>query len=140
MDALRDGTMRGWSHRRISSCMTDSPREARNGFTIVEMLVALVLAAVGLLALVGADTTAWRHRLHADRAVRATHLVRARVESLAAGPCSPTSGTHAHPSGIAERWSATRHGPLLLADASADWPSVAGRDSLRFSGSRWCDR
>ena len=120
--------------------MTDPSHGARGGFTIVEMLVALVLAAVGLLALVGADTTAWRHRLQADRAARAALLARVRVESLAAGECVPTSGTLAHPSGIVERWDTIRRGPLLLADARTDWPVPGGRDSLRLAGARWCDR
>jgi prepilin-type N-terminal cleavage/methylation domain-containing protein len=120
--------------------MRHHSRRARAGFTVVEMLVALVVAAVGLLALVGADTNAWRRRLQADRALRAAALARARVESLIASGCASTSGSIAHANGIAERWSATRRGPLLLADASAEWPTAAGRDSVRLAGSRWCDR
>jgi prepilin-type N-terminal cleavage/methylation domain-containing protein len=112
----------------------------RPGFTVVELLVALVLAAVGLLALVGADTAAWHRRLHADRALRATALARARVESLAAAGCTTTAGTATHPGDVVERWSTTRRDALLLTTAAADWPSLHGRDSIRLDGSRWCDR
>lgn len=112
----------------------------RRGFTIVEVLVALLLATVGLLAVAGAETLAWRRRAAADREVRASEVTRNRVESIAGGNCAAAAGgSNTRTDGIIERWSVTRQGRALLIDARADWPTASGGDSVTLAGSRWCE-
>jgi len=119
-------------HRRLAPL--------RRGFTIVEVLVALVLAAVGMLALAGAETLAWRRNADADRAVRAGEVARNRVESIAGASCAAAaSGSIAHADGIVERWMVRRQGGALLIDVRADWPTARGGDSVALAGSRWCE-
>jgi len=80
---------------------------ARAGFTLVEVLVAVVLIDVGLLALVASsavlvrETNALRLRNAALRA--ATN----RLQQLGAAACHPVSGSATSADGIREDWTVT---------------------------------
>jgi prepilin-type N-terminal cleavage/methylation domain-containing protein len=64
----------------------------RRGFTLVELLVAVVLVNVGLLALVGGSAAVVRrHTIIRARSV-AAQMAKARVELLAAVACGAGSG------------------------------------------------
>jgi prepilin-type N-terminal cleavage/methylation domain-containing protein len=77
---------------------------ARAGFTLVELLVAVVLVDAGLLALAG--TTAWLARRNTEIRTRtaAVAIASNRLQSLSAVPCAPRSGTAAN-GALVERWS-----------------------------------
>lgn len=66
-------------------------RRARSGFTLVELLVALVLLDIGLLTLVGLATSLSQSfdRLRAD--ARALSTAAARVERIASMPCAAST-------------------------------------------------
>ncbi|HYD53539.1 MAG TPA: prepilin-type N-terminal cleavage/methylation domain-containing protein [Gemmatimonadaceae bacterium] len=113
------------------------PPAPRRGVTLVELLVALVVAAVGLLALSGSGTQSWRRRREADAAIHATALARLRVERLAAS-CATSTASIAHPDGLAAWWRGARAGGALLIEAGVSWPTTRGRDSVALHGSRWC--
>jgi prepilin-type N-terminal cleavage/methylation domain-containing protein len=93
---------------------------ARRGFTLAEMLVALVLLAWGALALVAASAGAVRVVAAAEAQERATIAARERVEQLAARPCSGLDDGMAVDSslGLREHWtiSRTRNGARLATD------------------------
>jgi Tfp pilus assembly protein PilV len=82
-----------------------APRRPRapRGLTIVEALVALLVLAVGILALIGSTAQLVRVE-HATRdGERAAQMLGDRLESTAALPCSDSSGvTFAAP--FVERW------------------------------------
>jgi Tfp pilus assembly protein PilV len=83
---------------------------SRRGFTLVEVLLAVILIDIGLLALVAGSavlvrqTNALRLRNSALRA--ATN----RVQQLGAAPCTSTSGTATSADGVREDWSASPFG------------------------------
>lgn len=80
--------------------------QPRRAFTLVEVLVALVLMGVGAAALVTALTGDHRLRERAAESRFAAASVRARIELLAALPCSgDASGVTASAWG-SERWNA----------------------------------
>ena len=86
---------------------------ARAGFTLVELVVAILMLAVGLLSLAGlALTTARLTRGGGTQTVAAT-LAQARFDSLASVPCRPiadagkVSGAPKKFRGIRERWVVT---------------------------------
>ncbi len=82
----------------------DQPRAPR-GFSIIELIVAMMLVAVGLLALVGANTMLVRRRNESRQRLAAVAAATNRIAQLASGPCLSASGASGSAPGIAERWS-----------------------------------
>lgn len=81
----------------------------RAGFTVVEVIAAIVLLAVGLLALAGLGVTASRVARQGAQQTLAASLAQSRFDSLASLPCAtlasagPIGGTSTV-RGIRERW------------------------------------
>jgi Tfp pilus assembly protein PilV len=87
---------------------------ARAGFTVVEVLLAIILIDVGLLALVATsavlvrETNALRMRNAAYRAARN------RLEQLGGATCQPATGVATSVGGISEEWTVTIPAPRVL--------------------------
>ena len=76
----------------------------RVGLTLVEVLVALLLFELGMLALTGVAAVASRDLASAKLTARAHALARNRVEALRSAPCpQPAFGLTAE-HGTTERW------------------------------------
>jgi len=94
------------------------PMRSRRGFTLIEVVFAVVLIDVGLLALVAASATLVRRA--GDLRARDTALRAAtdRLQLLGATPCAGQSGS-ATSAGIREAWtvSAPRNGSRELRDS-----------------------
>ena len=94
---------------------------AAPGFTLAEVVVAVVLLAWGALALVAASGNAVRLVGEAVSQERATLAARHRVERLAARGCSALeTGTGSESTlGLRERWTVTpvRNGVSLVAES-----------------------
>lgn len=85
----------------------------RRGFTLIEALVALVLFEIAALALVATTAVAARDLGIADRHARGHALAIDRVARLKVGACAATtSGSRAHPGGLAEHWRVAAVGDL----------------------------
>lgn len=99
-------------------------------FSIVELLTALVLLAVGVAAYARAATAVSRleNQAHLRSAVAAVE--RARLDSLADLPCGTSrEGTAAH-RGILERWTLRPDARHAVLDQRLDvpsWPSLSRR-------------
>jgi len=79
---------------------------ARSGFTIVEVLVALVIISIGVLALASTAAVVARQMGASARLSTAASLGQSRLERLAsAASCSALRGGTATTGGIEERWS-----------------------------------
>jgi len=113
----------------------------RSGFSLLEVVIALVVAAVGLLAVVGVDATAWRRRTQADRAAAAALAARVRAERLTSLACdAAASGTLIVAGRLAERWTVSRGARgVLLVSAVAYHDAEHGPDSAVVHASRWCE-
>jgi prepilin-type N-terminal cleavage/methylation domain-containing protein len=81
--------------RRTPIAHSDHHRRPRprHGFTLVELLVALVLIDVGLLALTGTTAVLIRERSAVRAQTAAIRAASNRLQLLAAGPCEAASGT-----------------------------------------------
>lgn len=77
----------------------------RRGFTLIEVLLAVILVTVGLLALVAGSAVLVRQS--ADLRLRRTALQAAsnRLQQLGAASCVSTSGAADGPLGVHEQWS-----------------------------------
>ena len=112
---------------------------ARRGITVVEVLVALVLVSVGLLAMAGTSALAFRTATSASRERLAVRQADRRLSRLTAAGCaSATAGTDsAH--GMRERWSmADSLGGVASVEASVEWQAGARRRVLTLRSALVC--
>lgn len=91
--------MRPRSFRGVARSSSSS-----RGFTLVEVLVALVLIEIGLLALAASSAVVVRELTLVRVRVTALEMARNRVEALAATPCIAAAGTASGPSEFHEDW------------------------------------
>ena len=114
-----------------------SRRPARAGTTLVELIVALVIVTVGLLALAGAAAVVARETAAGRRESALAWRARARLERLTSLPCTLLSGGSTTSDGVAERWtvSAGRNGlRRLVVTVEAPASGGAARTVRRLEG------
>src|SRR5215213_8241566 len=80
-------------------------RASRAGFTLIEVLIAVLLLDIGLLALAGACAVLIRHTALARSRATALQLATNRLETLASGECMAASGVVVGAWGFRESWS-----------------------------------
>ncbi|HEX3867928.1 MAG TPA: prepilin-type N-terminal cleavage/methylation domain-containing protein [Gemmatimonadaceae bacterium] len=114
--SAHDAIIRQRQSRRVESV-------ARGGFTLVEVLVAVVLVNVGLLALVAGSAVLVRRGNVAHARASAVRAASNRIEKLGVGGCASVSGESVAVNGIRERWSAI---PIGIGTREL-------RDSVQFS-------
>jgi len=105
---------------RDAHAATPAPGRCRHGFTLAELIVALVLLTVGLLAL--ASTSAFLTYEHAatGRAERAATIGGSRLEILRTGSCDNAQGTETV-DGLTVAWSVAPSGHTALATVHVSW-------------------
>ena len=82
-------------------------RGARAGFTLPELIVAILILTVGILGLAGTSAVITRQMGSGSRTTVAATIVQARLDSLSAIDCTlPTSGTNTS-RGVTEHWVVT---------------------------------
>lgn len=115
-------------------------RIARRGFTVVEVLVALMVVGVGLLGVAGTSAIALRASNAAMREQSAVSRARSRLALLEAGGCgSAASGERHLAAGLVDRWVV---GPVVnggrLVDVSADWDDTGRRRTVMLRSALLC--
>jgi Tfp pilus assembly protein PilV len=65
----------------------------RAGFTLIEVLLAIVLIDVGLLALVAGSAVLMRQATEVRARSNALRMANNRIQSLSAGPCASSIGS-----------------------------------------------
>lgn len=84
-------------------------RTRRAGFTIIEVIVAVMILTVGVLGLAGSAAIVTRMMGSAEIQSDAAAIAATRFERLRATRCPVTAGS-ATSAGISERWTATALG------------------------------
>ena len=77
---------------------------SRAGFTLVEVIVAIILIEVGLFALVGGSAVLMRQANQLRGRVAALHAAVDRLQLLSAGPCTVATGTAGATGVMREDW------------------------------------
>ena len=88
--------------------ISDTERQAtagRRGFSLVEVIVAILLLALGMLALTGSSAVIASQLAGGAQMTVAATLAQSRLESLRAADCNTLHGGSAEQRGIAESWS-----------------------------------
>lgn len=109
--------------------------------TVVEVMVALMLLSVGLLAIAGSSTLALRSTYDAARTREATQRISSRLARLAAGGCSSARGGWELGAGgtLREQWSVS--GPaagFAIVTDSVSWASARGPRSFAVTSAIPC--
>jgi Tfp pilus assembly protein PilV len=80
-------------------------RRPRRGFTIIEVLVAITVIMIGVLALVGSGALVVKMLARGNRATRAAFYAQEHVERLRSTPCQLlSSGTQAYAGNYTVTW------------------------------------
>ena len=105
-------------HQRRSTALRAAEPTTRDraGFTIVEVIVAVLVLSIGVLALAGTAAVVTKQMAAGTRQTRASTIAQARFDSLASVQCSAlasggatTTGTYSGPNGgqVTETWTVT---------------------------------
>lgn len=105
----------------------------RSGFTLVELVVSVLVLAVGLLALTGASAVVARQINGGAQLTLAATMAQSRFESMRGRDCSTLEGGASERGGIAEQWSVVRMGPVLEV---TDTVRIMGRHAQRVHAFR----
>ena len=107
-------------------------RRPRGGFTLVEIVFAILLLAIGLLAIAGLGIAASQTTRRGSIQTVAAAIAQSRFDSLASVPCrtlangGATAGTSTF-RGVRERWSVTNDGTSMIIKRLSDSLWVPGR-------------
>ena len=82
---------------------------SHRGFTLLEVLIAVVLIDVGLLALVAGSAVLIRQTAEMRAHSAAVRAAANRLQMLGATTCSARTGNASGPFGISESWSVELH-------------------------------
>lgn len=112
----------------------------RAGFSIVEVLIALVIVAVGLLGIAGASALSVRAANAALREHSATGVALARLAALSAVGCPAAgSGSSGSAPGPVERWTVSAPAPgVRMLYARVEWFDGAARRAVGLQSAVFC--
>lgn len=80
-----------------------APRR-RDGFTVAEVIVAMVILSVGLLALASGSVGVVRQMRAGNQAAIASMVAQSRLEKMRSRTCSNISSGTATTTGLSEKW------------------------------------
>lgn len=111
----------------------------RAGLSIIEVLIALVLVAVGILGIAGASALALRTATASTLEHRAQRRAELRIAELSARGCGGASAGGDSAVSVFDRWSLTTiaNGGALL-DEVVSWPASGGTRRLIFHTALIC--
>jgi type IV pilus assembly protein PilV len=130
----------------VSRPPSDRRAAARAGFTVVEVLMAVTILGIGLLALAGLGATSMRAVRGGSMQTVAAAVTQSRFDSLASVPCDQIAPANsstivrgvATTRGVTESWTAQRVASGNMVRVT-DVVRVPGRtQSYQYMGMRAC--
>lgn len=111
-----------------------------SGFSLVEVIVALMIVSIGLLGMAGASTIALRTTLDAARRREAIARAQTRLAQLGAGGCGRASNGSTTDAArrLRERWSVHSAGAFAQVTDSLTWEGAGGMSTFVLSSSIQC--
>lgn len=133
-------TRRIYTARMRPTHRATAPRTVRPGFSIVEVIVAMMIVSIGLLGIAGASTLALRTTLDAARRRDGAERAQARLALLAAGGCARATSGRATDSTrrIAEQWTVRVSNNFQQVTDSVTWVGASGNASFALTSALPC--
>lgn len=92
-------------------------RARRDGFTLAEVILAIVILSVGLLALASGSMGVIRQMRAGNQAAVAAMVAQSRIEKMRSKPCTSASSGSSTTRGLSEKWTVTSINAKLSAVA-----------------------
>jgi prepilin-type N-terminal cleavage/methylation domain-containing protein len=103
-------------------------RRSHSGFTVVEVLVAIVIMALGVLGLAGTASSVSRLIGGGAQQTLAANVAMSRFEQLRSTACASMAAGTATTRGMTEHWTVTASGTsLYTATDTVTYKSAGGR-------------
>jgi prepilin-type N-terminal cleavage/methylation domain-containing protein len=120
---------------------TGRPAARPRAFTLVEVMAALVLVAIGFLGIAGSTTIAFRATVAQAKEQRAIRRASLRLARLAASGCAIAhGGSAADPAaGLNETWEVDAPAAgFALVREQVEWVTAGGTRHLALRSALWC--
>jgi type IV pilus assembly protein PilV len=104
------------------------PRRARPGFTLVELIVAMLMLTIGLLGLAGVGAVVLKQMKGGTYQTIAASIAQSRFEQFEGDPCTSITNGSATVRGMTETWTTSAVG--LRAKTIRDTVSFVGTNGL----------
>lgn len=118
-----------------------------SGFTVIEILVAVLVIGVGLVALTGSSAAVARMLGASRRTSFATQAAERRLEQLrrtarssASGCLALAPGMQAYPQGMTERWEVVPGPGAVVVRVVTTWPVGRGSSTDTVATAIGCSR
>lgn len=110
----------------------------RAGFTLVELLVAMMVFAVGMLALVASAATVTRMMGGARRQTIAAAIAQSRIERLRASPCSTLTSGADTVRGVVSTWTVQSGTRSVNVSETVIYPTTRGNRTRTYKTTLSC--
>lgn len=124
-----------YTPRMRTSLRLTTPSARRRGFSIVEVIVAMMIVTVGLLGIAGSTALALRTTLDATRRRDAAERAQSRLALLAATGCARASSGSATDATrqLTEQWSVRATGQFQQVTDSITWVGASGSGTFTLT-------
>lgn len=107
---------------------TSARRHGRSGFTLVELIVAMLMLTIGLLGLAGVGAVVLKQMRGGTYQTIAASIAQSRFEQFEGDPCSSIASGSATVRGMTETWTASAVG--LRAKTIRDTVTFVGTNGV----------
>jgi prepilin-type N-terminal cleavage/methylation domain-containing protein len=110
-----------------------------SGFTLIELVIAIVLLSIGAIALAGSAAAIARQMAISARRSRATMIARSRAEESQSRPCAAlSSGSEALP-GIRSEWEVSMSSVSAELGQRVEYQSLFGQRADVYRTAASCE-
>ena len=123
---------------RTTNTPDQARAKARGGFTLIEVMVAVMILSVGLLAMASTSAVVIRQMGTAGRMSVAAAVAQSRTERLRLANCTASSSGSATTRGITESWTVTPQTRSARIDVTVTYSIRSGTRSQSYRSTIPC--